>query len=173
MTNKFYTFDFVSKAKRLVAAIAASTGATDASKIISTNSAGVLDVSFLPPGVDIQVETINTSEALAAGDFINIYDAAGTRTCRKADASNSRMAHGYVLAAVSSGQPATVYKTGKNSGLSGRTLGTPYFLSAVTAGTSTASPSAYPTAQILQVLGYADSTTSILFEFDQPDYLDA
>lgn len=164
-TNKFLTI--IGGARKLVSAIFQSAGSADANKIISTNSAGKLDASFLPSGVAIQTEAIAASEALAAGDFVNIFDDEGTRKVRKADASNSRLANGYVLEVVVSGQNATVYKTGSNSALSGLTSGQIRYLSATTAGRSTATaPSA--SGQIIQCLGYAESTTSVLFEFDEP-----
>jgi len=164
-TNRFLTIK--NGLRTLATAIAQSTGATDASKVISTNSAGKLDASFLPSGIGLQTEAMIAGESLAAGDFVNIFDNSGTRNCRKADASNGRMAQGYVLEAVSSGQNATVYKTGSNPALSGLTPGQLRYLSPTTAGTSTATaPSA--SGQIIQVLGYAESATSILFEFDEP-----
>lgn len=166
-TNKFLTI--INGARRLVSAIAQSMGAADANKIISTNSAGKLDVSFLPSGVAIQTEAMTASEALAAGDFVNIFDDSGTRKVRKADASNGRLANGYVLEAIDANQTATVYKTGSNSALSGLTPGQIRYLSATTAGRSAATtPTPGASGQIIQCLGYAESTTSILFEFDEP-----
>jgi hypothetical protein len=164
-TNRFVTIK--NGIRTLVTAIAQSTGATDANKVISTNSAGKLDASFLPSGVGLQTEAIVTSEAIAAGDFVNVFNNTGTRTVRKADASNNRPAHGYVLEATTSGQNATVYKTGGNSALSGLTPGQLRYLSPTTAGTSTATaPSA--AGHIIQCLGFAESATSIQFEFDEP-----
>lgn len=168
-TNKFLTV--IGGAKRLVTAIFQSSGAGDAFKVISTNASGKLDTTFLPAGIGLQTESMITGEDLSAGEFINIYDNAGTRTARKADASNNRPAHGYVQDAVTSGQTATIYKTGSNPAVSGMTPGQIRYLSATTAGASTATaPSA--SGQILQVLGYADSSTSILFEFDEPTVID-
>lgn len=164
-TNKFLTF--LGNAKQLVTAISSSAGAGDANKIIATGSNGRLDATLLPVGVGVSTQSIVASEALGAGDFINIWSNAGTRSARKADASNNRPAHGFVLAAVANAAQATVYQQGENTSLTGLTSGTLMFLSATTAGQSTAnSPSA--SGQISQVLGYALSTTSILYEFDEP-----
>jgi hypothetical protein len=168
-TNRFLTL--VGGVQRLVTAIAASAGAGDANKIIATGSDGRISPTFLPPGVALQTESMVTSEALGAGDFVNIFDNAGTRSARKADASNGRPAHGYTLVAVASGQTATVYKSGSNSALTGLTVGQIYFLSATTAGAKTATaPSS--AGQFVQVLGYADSANSIMFEFDDPIFID-
>jgi hypothetical protein len=147
-TNRFLTI--IGGVQRLVTAIAASAGAADANKVIATGSDGRLDPTFLPAGVEMQTEAIVASESLGAGDFINIWDNAGTRSVRKADASNGRFANGYVLAATTSGQTATVFKTGSNSALSGLAIGTVRFLSATTAGTATACQMSITLAEFLK-----------------------
>lgn len=159
-TNKFLTL--VNGVRQLVTAISASAGAGDASKIISTNSSGKLDNTFLPTGVGPDTTTVVTSENLAAGDFVNIYNNTGTSTARKADASNGRDANGFVLAAVTSGQNATVYRLGENNQLTSLAPGTTYYLSATTAGqAAVTAPSA--TGQIVQELGVAFSATTLVF----------
>lgn len=164
-TNRFLTF--IGNARQLVTAIASSAGAADANKIVATGSNGRLDPSLMPVGVGINSSSAPATESLAAGDFINIFNNAGTRSVRKADASNNRPANGFVLSAVSSGQTATFFQQGENTSVSGMTPGATIYLSASTpgAGTTTA-PTA--TGHLIQVLGYASSTTSVLFEFDEP-----
>lgn len=164
---KFMTV-LASGVQQLVAAIQASAGAADANKIIATGSDGKLDTTLLPTGVGPDTVTIEASENLAAGDFVNIHDSAGAKV-RKADASNGRPAGGFVLAAVTSGQNATVYLSGRNTELTSLTPGTRYYLSAAAAGTATATA---PTAsgQLVQYLGTADSATSLVFEDN--DYVD-
>lgn len=160
-TNKFLT-KATSGITRLVEAIAASAGAGDANKIIATGSDGRIDESLMPTGIGADVDTLPATENLAAGDFVNVYDVAGTASVRKADASNGRDANGFVKAAVTSGQNATVYKGGSNEELTSLTAGTTYYLSASSPGTATATA---PTAsgQIIQELGVAFSATSIAF----------
>lgn len=165
-TNRFLTIK--NGLRQLVIAISQSVGAADANKIISTGSDGKIHSSFLPAGVALQTEAIVAGEALAAGDFVNIFDNAGARTVRKADASNARAAHGYVLASVTNGQTATVFKTGSNTGVTGLTSGQQRWLSAATPGASSAAAPTPTSGQIIQLLGYADSATSILFEYDEP-----
>jgi hypothetical protein len=165
---KFFTEDVSTGFKKLISALTATTGASDANKIIATDSSGKLDASFLPAGVELAVETIVTSEALTAGDFVNIYDNAGTRTARKADAATAKPAHGFVLAGVTSGQNASVYIAGINNQVTGYTAGGRIFLSATTPGQGTASVPAQTSGYIHQVLGVAISATSIRFEFDDP-----
>jgi hypothetical protein len=86
---------------------------------------------------------------------------------RLADCSNGRRAHGFVLAAVSSGAGATVYKKGTITGLTiaAGDVGLPYFLS--TAGGNTKTP-VTTAGQISQEIGVSVSTSSISFEAQQP-----
>lgn len=168
-TNKFLTF--IGNAAQLVQAIATSAGAGDANKIIATNSQGKLDSTLLPTGVGEETVSIVASENLSAGDFVNIYDNGGTPNIRKADASNNRPAHGFVLASVAAAASGTVYRTGTNSGLTGLTIGATYFLSPTTAGSATATAPSADT-QIIQPLGVAQTATELLFEYDQPILID-
>lgn len=164
-SNKFFTF--LSGARQLVTAIATSAGVADANKIVSTNSTGRLDTTLMPPGLGLDTSSVIASETLAAGDFVNIYNNSGTRNMRKADASNGRPAHGFVLASVTSGSTGTVYHSGENTAVSSLTPGAELYLSATTPGGFTATA---PTAsgQIIQTLGYASSATSLNYEFDSP-----
>ena len=167
-TNKFLTV--VSGVTRLVQAIASSAGAGDADKVVATGSDGKIDVTLMPTGIGPNVALIEASENLAAGDFVNIHDSTGAKV-RKADASNGRSAHGFVLSSVTSGQDATVYRSGSNTALTSLTPGASYYLSTSSAGLPTATA---PTASgtIVQQLGVAESTTAIIFEYDAPISLD-
>lgn len=144
-----------------------SAGAGDAGKIAQLDSAGRWDVSMMPVGVTADVATVLASEALAAGDFVNIYNNAGTPNARKADASNGRQAHGFVLAAVSAAANASVYFDSRNTGVTGKTPGAVQYLSGSSAGQTT--ETAPTTAgQIVQRLGNAITATSINVDIQQP-----
>lgn len=98
------------------AAISTSAGASSAGKIGALDSTGKWDITMMPTGVGADTQSIVASEALAAGDFVNIYNNAGTRNCRKALATdNTKPAHGFVLSAVASSGTATVYVRGMNT----------------------------------------------------------
>lgn len=161
----------VSGINRLVSAITASAGAGDANKILATDASGKIDPSFMPSGVDLAVESIVASEELVAGDFVNIWDNAGTRNVRLADGSTDKPAHGFVLAGAAAAAPASVYTRGTNNQLTGLTPGVRYFLSDVAAGEATATPPTETSGHIFQILGPALSTTSIQFEYDDPVYV--
>ena len=65
-----------------VAGLVASAGAADAGKIPALDANGRIDQSMMPVGIGADTKLIVTSEALTAGDFVNIYDVSGTATCR-------------------------------------------------------------------------------------------
>lgn len=145
--------------------ITTSAGAGDATKLAQLDAAGRFDTSVMPVGIGADTNSITTSEALAAGDFVNIWNSTGAKA-RKADASTAgKEAHGFVLAAVSSGQPATVYSEGTNTQVTGMTAGVVYL--STTPGQATATPPS-GSGQIVQRLGVAVSTTAVNFQQHQP-----
>ena len=162
MANKYIELSSGQLAER--EGLVTSAGAGDAGKIVATDSTGRIDSTLLPVGVTAETTTATATEALAAGDFVNIYDSTGLKV-RKADASggNAKKAHGYVLAAVSNGGTATIYYGNLNNLLSGLTVGATYYLSGTTPGevTTTAPTTA---AYIVQQLGTARSATEMLVE---------
>lgn len=182
----------VSGVKRLIAAITSSAGAADAEKIVATNTSGVLDDSIinaattganktakfradgtldpsvLPTGSGTDSATLPASEALSAGDFVNLWDNAGTTNVRKADAAaEGKRADGFVLEAVTSGANALVYFEGRNTQLSGLTGGTTLYLSASAPGTAT-STAPSTAGNVVQELGRAYSATAANVEIAAP-----
>lgn len=148
-------------------AIQSSAGAGDAGKIPALDSVGRFDASMMPVGVAADTASVQASEALAAGDYVNIWSSAGSFRARKADASVAgKEAHGYVLAAVSSGASATIYFEGSNTQVTGQAPGV-VFLSAATPGLgATAAPSA--TGNTVQRIGFATSATNVNFQSAVP-----
>jgi hypothetical protein len=143
-----------------------SAGAGDAGKIPALDATGRLDNSMMPVGIGADTAVITASEALAAGDLVNIWNSTGAKV-RKADASVAgKEAHGFVLAAVLSAAAATVYFEGTDTQVTGQTPG-PVFLSASTPGLATATaPSG--TGQVVQRVGFATSATAINFQSQPP-----
>lgn len=142
--------------------ITSSAGAGDASKAVQTDSGGKLDITLMPTGIGADTQSIITSEALAAGDFVNIYNNASVRTCRKAIATdNTKPAHGFVLAGVGSAASATVFVRGLNTlvalgSFTSADLGKKAFLSPTTSG-GAANTIPTTTGQIAQVLGTVEN----------------
>lgn len=144
-----------------------SAGAGDAGKLAALDASGRWDVSMMPTGIGADTATVVASEALSAGDLVNIWNDSGTGKARKADASTSgKEAHGFVLSSVLLGANATVYWEGTNAGLTGMTAGV-QFLSDSTPGhvTSTAPTG---TGKTVQVVGFATAATSMNFEYSAP-----
>lgn len=149
-----------------VEASASSAGAGDAGKIPALDGAGRLSQTMMPVGVMAETASIEASENLAAGDFVNIHDSTGAKV-RKADASNGRRADGFVLASVTSGQNAVVFFEGANTSLSGMTPGATMYLSASSAGAATATPPS-GSGHMVQEIGRAYSATAATFEPTKP-----
>lgn len=143
------------------AATQTSAGVGSAGVVIAANSSGVLDTTFLPPGIGPGVQVVPSSENLAAGDFVNIYSNAGVATARKADASvATKPALGFVIAAVTSPANATVYALGEpNTAQTGLTVGDQW-LSETTPGKTQTTPTS-TSGHRKQYLGFATSATSI------------
>lgn len=148
-----------------VEATTASAGAGDAGKIVGLDSSGKIDSSMMPTGIGAETESMLASETLSAGDLVNIFNDSGTRKARKADNSNGRRAHGFVITGVTSAATATVYMEGAITGLTSITLGAPYYLGTTGGNTATA-PTAAGT--LSQEIGIGVSTTAISFEPQQP-----
>lgn len=143
-----------------------SAGAGNAGDVVALDGSGRLDDSLMPVGIGADTASIEASETLAAGDFVNVWDSSGPMV-RKADASAAgKPADGFVLASVTSGQQAVVYFEGTNTQVSGLTAGA-VFLSASSAGQATGTaPST--SGQVVQRLGVAIDSTAINFEPQSP-----
>lgn len=144
-----------------------SAGAGDAGKIVALDGTGKLDSTLLPSGVGEETLTVVASETLSAGDFVNLWDDAGTTKMRKADATTTgKAADGFVLAGVTAAASGTFYAMGAfNDQLTGLTAGTIYYLATTAGGVTATRPST--TGNIIQRLGRAVSTTSM----DTGDYM--
>lgn len=144
---------------------ATSAGAGDSGKLVALDAAGRIDSTMMPVGVGADTAIITTSEALSAGDLVNVWNSSGAKV-RKADATIAgKEASGFVLSAFGNGAAATVYFEGTNTAVSGLTPG-PQFLS-TTAGIATATaPSA--SGNIVQRVGFAVSATALNFQSQPP-----
>ena len=149
----------------IVNAKASSAGAGDSGKVVALDGAGKIDMTMMPTGIGADSAVITASEALAAGDFVNIWDSSGAKM-RKADATVAgKEAHGFVTAAVSNGAAGTVYFEGTNSGVTGQTPG-PVFLSTTAGLAAAAAPSG--SGNVVQRVGFAISATAINFQSQPP-----
>jgi len=163
--DKYIIWDATGKRLKEVAATQTSGGAGNAGDIVALNSSGEIDSTMLPTSVGAETTTAEATEALAAGDWVHVWDDSGNKEVRKASAASANKfeAHGFVLDNFALGVTATIYHEGLNNGLSGLTNGEKQFLSASTAG---ASSSTAPTGSgdLVQKVGVAANATTVSFE---------
>jgi len=142
-----------------------SAGAGDSGKLPALDAAGKLDTSFMPVGIGADTATVEASEALSAGDLVNIFDSTGAK-CRKADASTAgKEAHGFVLAAVESAANATIYFEGTNTQVTSLTPG-PQFLSTTPGLCAATAPTG--SGNVVQRVGFATAAASMNFQSQTP-----
>lgn len=135
--------------------------AGQAGDIPALDSAGKLHENMMPTGIGAAIETMPESEVLSAGDFVNIWDDEGARKARKADASNGRRAHGFILAVADEGN-VDVYLDGVNDGVTvaATDVGDPVYLS-TSGGFSTTAPTT--TGHLSQEIGIVVGENKISF----------
>ncbi|MEU1550204.1 hypothetical protein [Nocardia sp. NPDC005745] len=148
------------------AAIQTSAGAGDAGKIPALDTSGRLDNSMLPVGLGADTASIQASEALSAGDLVNVHNVTGAARVRKADATTSgKEAHGFVLAGAASGANATVYFEGTDTAVTGLTPGVAFLSTTPGQATATA-PSG--TGNVVQRVGFVTAATALNFQSNAP-----
>lgn len=150
-----------------VATVSVSAGAGDGNKIARLDGTGKFDSSVLPANSFVSPLSVVASEALAAGDMVEVYfdgtaSAVRVRRANGATGAPGRPARGFVTAAVANAATAIVYFQGIVT-LAGLTPGVSYFLSATTAGAVTATPPS-GAGQLVQKVGFSISATQLVFE---------
>lgn len=141
-------------------------GAPSANKVPSLDAAGKLDATMMPTGIGADTAVVTASEALSAGDWVNIWSNAGAFAVRKADASVAgKEAHGFVIAAVANAAAATVYFEGSNTSVTGQTPGKVYL--STTPGVGTPTPPA-GAGNVVQLVGFAVSATTVNAQLLEP-----
>ena len=151
-----------------IAGVVTSAGAGNDGDLVALDATGKLDASVLPAGVGQNTVSATASEALSAGDMVNLWNNASTINARKADATvEGKECHGFVKSGYSLSAMATVYISGNVvTGLTGLTPGARQYL-ATTAGARTETPPS-TAGNVVQMLGIAASATTIAFEPEEP-----
>lgn len=166
MADTYIRLDHADGTLKETEATVVSAGAGNAGDIPALDSTGRIDPSMMPVGIGADTQQIQASEALAAGDFVNVWNSAGSPRVRKADATAAgKHAHGYVLAAVASAAQATVYFEATNTQVTGQTAGD-VFLSTTPGLASSTAPST--SGNVVQRIGVATTATTVNFEAAQP-----
>ena len=162
MANKYIAL--ITGLLKEVEALVISGGVGDAGKITALDGTGKLDITVMPSGVGAATKTLTTSEAISAGDLVNVWNDSGTLKARKADATSSaKKADGFVLAGYGSGVSATVYLEGIITGLTVAN-GPRMWLSNVTPGAMTGTAPTFLTTEICQEVAVRLSGTEVKFE---------
>lgn len=140
----------------------ASAGAADAGKIIALDASGKIDSTMMPNGIGSDAKTMTASEAISAGDIVNVHDSSGAKV-RKADATtSSKHAVGFAPSAIANGASGTINFEGTITGLSALTIGATYYLHTTAGGITTTAPTG--SGQVVQKVGVAISATELSFE---------
>lgn len=141
-------------------------GAGNENKIPALGAGGRFHDTMMPTGVGAATQLLEASEALAAGDFVNIFDDSGTSKMRKADATTSgKEAMGFVKENVASAATGTVYLQGNNDQVTGQTAGVVFLDTTAGAPTSSAPDGS---GNIVQRIGVAADSDNINFNPQPP-----
>lgn len=108
--------------------------------------------------------SLPASETLAPGALVNIWESGSVFEVRNANGAGASgfAAQGFVIAPFTATQTAVVFPSGVIAGLSGL-VGGPVFLGA-TAGAITQTPPANGSGNYSQLVGFAISANSIVFQ---------
>lgn len=143
-----------------------SAGAGNGGDLVALDDTGKLDLSVMPSGIGPATKSMTASEALSAGNLVNVWNDASVAKVRRADAATNKPANGFVLAGVASGATAQVYFEGEITGLTGLTAGNLWLSASVPGGVQATIPTT--TGHIAQRVGVATSATTVDFESGDP-----
>jgi hypothetical protein len=102
------------------------------------------------------------SQAVVPGQLVAVYNVAGVLTARLASAAdNTKVAVGYVSAAVAINGTGEIILNGANPYMAGLTVGAAYYLSDVTPGGVT-STKPVGVGKIVQPVGFASSVSTLI-----------
>jgi hypothetical protein len=137
-------------------------GTAKAGKIVALTAAGVLHNTMMPTGIGPDTANLVAGEALASGDFVNVYEDGGAIKIRKADATTAgKPANGFILASVAADATGLVYFDGNNSSVTGATPG-PVYLSTTPGAFSSNLPTA--TGNMVQPIGFTTAANIVNFQ---------
>jgi hypothetical protein len=138
--------------------------------VVVTGDDGYISSTLFPAGLGADIVVLMTaSGALVAGDLVNVFDSgSNVPKVRKADATTAGMeAHGFVDAAYSADATnVKVYFEGNNTQNSTTFSVGKQYLSTVAGKTQAAAPTG--SSQVVQIVGYATSTSSLNFQSTIP-----
>lgn len=163
--NKYLNRDATTGRMRELLAAQSSVGPADADRIVALAADGKLDPSLLPSTVGQTVTVLEADEELEAGEYVYIFDDAGTpKTALATGGVGGNPAIGFVLDHWYAADMAVVFLSGLNTGVIGRTAGARQYLGE-TSGEGVETPLT-GALKLHQFLGKAVSATAVNFEPD-------
>ena len=140
-----------------------SSGAADAGKMVALNAAGKIDITMLPSGVGGDIRNVTAAETISAGDLVYVNSSGEVV---RADADNSRPAHGIALTAIANASNGDVaFGSYVAAGFSSLSPGASYYLSTTPGSISTSIPNT--SGALVQRVGVALSSSEFYFEPSQ------
>lgn len=118
MPDKYLAVDLTNGRFKQVPGTVTSSGAAQAGQLVALGADGKLDPSVVGSGSGAGGDVQNTTatEALNAGDWVNLYNNSGSAAARKALAQDgTKPARGFVLVFVGAGSAVNVYLSGVNA----------------------------------------------------------
>jgi hypothetical protein len=162
--RKYLKIDITDGKTKEETSVSVSGGPTDEGKIPALDSGGKLDLTLMPTGIGPDLKSLPVGVDVNAGDFVTIYDDAGTLKVKPALADvTTTQCDGFVKETIAAGNPVRIYFEGVNDQISGLTPGDRLFLSNTVAGAVMATPPADP-GNVVQFLGRAVSASEIAYE---------
>lgn len=150
----------------MINAKSGNSGAGDAGSVVARGADGRIAMADMPTGIGADTMSIQASEALASGDYVNLHEASGAFRVRKADATTAgKEAHGFVLASVASGAQATVYFEGTNTQVTAQSPGR-VFLQTTPGKGGPVAPTGSGNA--VQCIGLGAAATAVNFQYNLP-----
>lgn len=138
-----------------------SAGAADAGKTVVLGADGKIDSTMFSASGNADSQDMQASEALVAGDWVNIHNVSNAFRVRKADATtDGKHAMGFVLQGVAANGTVKVYFEGVNTGVTGMVPGDVYLTN--TPGVGSATPP-NGSGNVVQNIGVAISATAVSF----------
>jgi len=120
----FWTIDAANGLDALTTPVTVADGSEQPGDVVGLNGAGVIDSTLLPSSTGYR--SIEASEGLSEGDYVNVYHdgGAGATRVRRASADDpDKFANGYVLENWLITQTAKVYTDGVNDKVDSTDIG--------------------------------------------------
>lgn len=174
--KKYIRLDPVTGRLTQQAATDVSDGSANAGDIVALDPSGKISQTMLPAGVGQSTISAVATEALSAGDLVQVYSNGGVRSVRKANATDyTKPSNGFVLDSIAQSASGIVYLGGQNTAIPLGTftpadIGKRVFLSTTAGGVTTTPPTA--PGNLIQPVGViVDVGPSVTIDYDEGEQI--